>query len=180
MSWFERVLKSSLNLPVLAFALLMFFGLVISGCTIQPLDAQKPNSALSPGTLSNVDILDVSNRVGQQVRNKLIFALNGGKEPIGATYSLKIIAVASKAAISVVTSTKAPTASQVTVSVSYTLKEKSKGEIIATGTRQAIASYDRTNQSFANQRAERDAEDRAANEVAEQLRLLIAATLANQ
>ena len=122
-----------------------------------------------------VEVLEVTNRVGQQVRNKLIFALNGGKEPIGAAHSLKLIAVANKAAISVVTSTKAPTAAQVTVSVIYTLKEKTKGEIIATGTRQAIASYDRTNQSFANQRAERDAEDRAANEVAEQLRLLISA-----
>ena len=175
MLWFERVKFSVWKLPILVISLL-----AIASCTVQPLNAVKPDAALSPTAYSNIEILDVSNRVGQQVRNNLIFALNGGKQPIGAVHSLKIVAVVRIAAISVVTSTKAPTAAQVTVSVTYTLKEKAKDEIIATGVRQAIASYDRTNQSFANQRAERDAENRAANEVAEQLRLVIAATLANQ
>ncbi len=175
MSWFSQICKSTWIMAISAIA-----ALVLSSCTIQPLNSTKPNTALAPTALSNIEILNVSNRVGQQVRNQLIFALNGGKEPVGAAHSLKLIVVARKATISVVTSTKAPTAAQVTVSAIYTLKQKSDGEIIATGTRQAIASYDRTNQSFANQRAERDAEDRAANEVAEQLRLLIAATLASQ
>lgn len=175
MLWSKKVAKYLLKLPALAIILL-----AISGCTVQPLNAVKPNAALAPDSLSNVEILNVTNRVGQQVRNKLIFALNGGKQSIGSIYSLKIVAIARKAAISVVSSTKAPTAAQITVSVNYTLKRKTNSEIIATGTRQAIATYDRTNQSFANQRAERDAEDRAANEVAEQLRLLISTTLINQ
>lgn len=175
MLWFNQIIRSIRILSVSAITIML-----ISACTVQPLNSVKPSSAIAPTNLSNIEILEVGNRVGQQVRNKLIFALNGGKEPVGATHSLKLIAVASEATISVITSTKAPTAAQVTVSVNYTLREKPNNLIIATGTRQAIASYDRTNQSFANQRAERDAEDRAANEVAEQLRLLIIATLANQ
>ena len=160
MSWFSKICKSTRILASLAIA-----ALVLSSCTIQPLNSAKPDAALVPTAFSNIEILDVNNRVGQQVRNRLIFALNGGKEPAGAVHSLKLVVVARKAAISVVTSTKAPTAAQVTVLVTYTLKQKADGETIATGIRQAIASYDRTNQSFANQRAERDAEDRAANEV---------------
>lgn len=175
MSWFNRLIKPTQTLITSTLVVL-----ALSSCTLQPLNSTKPDAALAPTALSNIEILSVNNRVGQQVRNQLIFALNGGKEPVGAVHSLKLIVVARKAALSVVTSTKAPTAAQVTVSTIYTLKQKADGEIIATGTRQAIASYDRTNQSFANQRAERDAENRAANEVAEQLRLIIAATLANQ
>lgn len=175
MLWFSQFIK-----PTQVLVVSTTVALALSSCTVQPLNSTKPSAALAPTALSNIEILSVSNRVGQQVRNQLIFALNGGKEPLGAVHSLKLIVVARKAAISVVTSTKAPTAAQVTVSAIYTLRQKAGGEIIATGTRQAIASYDRTKQSFANQRAERDAENRAANEVAEQLRLLIAATLANQ
>jgi LPS-assembly lipoprotein len=174
MSWFSQFHKSIWVLTISVIA-----AMVLSSCAVQPLNSAKPGAALAPTTFSNIEIFDVSNRVGQQVRNRLIFALNGGKEPVGAAHSLKLIVVTRTVDISIVTSTKAPTAAQVTVSAIYTLRQKSNGEIIATGTRNAIASFDRTNQSFANQRAERDAEDRAANEVAEQLRLLIAATLAN-
>ena len=42
------------------------------------------------------------------------------------------------------------------------------------GTRQVTASFDRSRQYFARLRAERDAEDRAARELAEALRLAVA------
>ena len=40
MLWFERVVKPSLKLPMLALLLL-----AVSGCTVQPLNAVKPNAA---------------------------------------------------------------------------------------------------------------------------------------
>ncbi len=175
MLWFSQIAQKAKLATLIGVA--MF---VLSSCTVQPLNATKPGAALTPSRLSGVEVFEVSNRVGQQVRNNLIFSLNGGGSPSGATHSLSLAVTANKAAISVQTSTRAPTAAQITVSANYTLRDKATGDIIASGQRHAIASYDRTNQSFANQRAERDAEDRAANEVAEQLRLVIAATLANQ
>ena len=175
MLWFNQISRPASLAPILAVVLM-----ALSSCTIQPLNASKPGTALTPSQLSGVEILEVSNRVGQQVRNNLIFGLNGGNNPTGTTHTLSLVVTAAKAVISVQTSTKAPTAAQITVTTNYTLRDRANGDIIASGLRQAIASYNRTNQSFANQRAERDAEDRAANEVAEQLRLVIAATLASQ
>lgn len=171
MSWFN------IRKPSLAVAATMLVLLTASACTVQPLNAVKPGASVTAATSYSVEIREVDNRVGQQVRNHLIFALNGGSQLAADIYSLDILVSARTLNISIVTSTKAPTASQVTVIAIYTLKEIDGQETIATGTRQAIASYDRTSQSFANQRAEIDAENRAAREVAEQLRLLIAATL---
>ncbi len=176
MSWFNQRTGSTLIASILIATSLGF-----SGCTIQPLNAVKPESSLTPvSRLSGIEIPEVSTRVGQQVRNQLIFGLNGGAQPTGETHTLTLRVTANKATIAVVTSTQAPTAAQVTVTANYTFTKKPGNEVLATGIRQAIASYDRTNQSFANQRAERDAENRAAKEVAEQLRLVISATLADQ
>jgi LPS-assembly lipoprotein len=57
---------------------------------------------------------------------------------------------------------------------SYVLTKARTGEAVATGTRRISSSYDRSRQEFAALRAERDAENRAARELAELLRLAIA------
>ena len=53
----------------------------------------------------------------------------------------------------------------------------SDGAAISNRKVRATASYDVAGQEFANVRAERDAEDRAAGDVAERIRALIAADL---
>ncbi len=175
MSWFDQYTK-----PLVLVGLLALTSFSVSACQVQPLNAEKPGTTATRSELSGVDILEVDTRVGQQVRNHLIFGLNGGGRPEGATHTLKLDIKSVRTNISIVTSTQAPTAAQVMVTASYTLNDKANNVTLATGIRQAVASYDRTNQSFANQRAERDAENRAAREVAEQLRLAIAAALAGQ
>ncbi len=175
MSWFKQGSRTLILAGFLSVA-----SLGISSCTVQPLNSVETGGSVAPSELSAVNVKEVSNRVGQQVRNYLIFGLTGGGHPENATHQLSLDVTANTVNISVVTSTAAPTAAQVTVTARYRLTDNSGKETIATGIRQAIASYDRTNQSFANQRAERDAENRAAKEVAEQLRLVIAATLAGQ
>jgi len=175
MLWFNHSSRSALLAGLLAIA-----AAGMSGCTVQPLNSVESSGSVAPSELSGVDISEVNTRIGQQVRNHLIFGLNGGGHPTGATHSLKLRVTTSTTDIAIVTTTTSPTASQVTVTTNYTLSENSSKETIATGVRQAIASFDRTNQSFANQRAQRDAENRAAKEVAEQLRLVIAATIAGR
>ena len=60
---------------------------------------------------------------------------------------------------------------------SYRLSD-SKGTVVATGNRQFAASYDVPRQEFAAYRAQIDAENRAARELAELLRLALAQDLA--
>ena len=69
-----------------------------------------------------------------------------------------------------------PTAAIETVRASYTLVD-SNGTVVATGNRQFAASYDVPRQEFAAVRAQLDAENRAARELAELLRLAIAQDL---
>ena len=57
----------------------------------------------------------------------------------------------------------------------YTLTKG--GQAVSTGTRQIAASYDAPRQEYANLRAQRDAEDRAARELAELVRLAVAQDL---
>jgi len=56
----------------------------------------------------------------------------------------------------------------------YTLVDAATGKTVATGNQQATASFDRPRQEFAVLRAERDAENRAARELAEFIRLSLA------
>ena len=96
-------------------------GLLAAGCTIQPLYAPPGGTSLSaPAPLASIAIAEVDTRVGQQVRNHLIFLLAGGAgEPASAVYELKLtVRSSSKSALLVQTKTdNEPTAEKVTVTV---------------------------------------------------------------
>ncbi|WP_367717262.1 LPS assembly lipoprotein LptE [Nitratireductor sp. GISD-1A_MAKvit] len=150
-----------------------------SGCTVRPLmatpDANSSGIATSTD-LSSITISPVDTRYGQEVRNHLIFLLNGGSgQPANARYTLDLsVTRSSSAAARVqVRTDNEPTSSLLTMSAKYTLKDASTGAVVASGTRQISSVYDVPRQEFAALRAKRDAENRAARELAEQLRLAL-------
>ena len=149
--------------------------LALAGCQFQPLYGE--NSLGAGGNLSQVDVSQVNSRVGQQVRNHLIFLLDGGNGSTEKTHEARLRVSYSNKQLVALEDVEDSTAGTITVTVSYDLIDLSTGKAIARGARNADASYDRTGQVFANVRAERDAENRAAKEAAEALRLAIAADL---
>lgn len=158
-----------------------FVGLVLvvflAGCQFQPLHGSSSSASLAAGGLSNVGVSQVDSRVGQQVRNHLLFLLNGGNGSAQKTHEARIRVTFDNKLLAAIPGVRDSTSGTVTVTVSYDLVDTSTGEAISSGTRKAVASYDRTGQVFANERAERDAENRAAKEAAEALRLAIASDL---
>ncbi len=169
---------------MLAVALMAAAGLgAVSGCTVQPLHGSPGSlTSVQNSALSQVSILPVNTRVEQQVRNHLIFLLGGGAgEPANAVYGLDIgVTSQTQSSASVQPAAavdREPTAGRVVMMSSYVLTDLSTGEVIAKGKRQASASFDRPRQEFAIVRAERDAQDRAARELAETLRLAVAQDL---
>jgi len=159
-----------------AFAIAATSGL--SACVYQPLygaNSYAPESV--NGALSAIRVADVETRTGQQVRNHLIFLIQGGREAPQPVYELRIRVGDSNRKFAATRDVRDSTAGSVTVTVSYDLIELATMNRIAGGSRIASASYDRTGQSFANQRAVLDAENRAAREVAEQVRFAIASDL---
>jgi len=162
-------------------------GIVLaSGCTVRPLYSNAP---LSPGShtsaqaeLASIAVKPVTTRYAQQVRNHLIFALNGGAEQTTApVYSLALGVterVESAAVVQVATDQDQPTAGSVILTANYTLTDAKTGNEVARGNRSISAAFDRPPQEFATARAQIDAENRAARELAELLRLSIAENLA--
>jgi LPS-assembly lipoprotein len=178
--------KSLLSRLRPAAACLLAAGLLgVSACSVQPLYSDGPvaNSTVtgSIGTeLSMVAVKPAITRVGQEVRNRLLFLLYGGQaEPAAPRYTLTLVVTSiSEASANIqVAEESEPTAAIETVRASYSLKDSS-GAVVARGNRQFMASYDVPRQEFAAVRARIDAENRAARELADLLRLALAQDLA--
>lgn len=152
----------------------------LSGCVYQPLYGSGSHAPETGFALAAIRVSDVDTRVGQQVRNHLIFLLQGGREAVAPAYEVRIRTGDTSRLFAATRAVRDNTAGTVSVTVSYDLVDLSTNTRIAGGSRVASASFDRTGQSFANQRAILDAENRAAREVAEQIRLALAADIARR
>lgn len=170
-----RILRLAL-LPVLCLA---------AACTVQPLYGTGGRTIAVAGTpvgaeLSQIAVAPVNERVAQELRNHLIFLLHGGTAPETPRYrlGLTVSAFTSAAASIQVGRDEEPTASLVTVTALYVLEDAATGARLAEGRRSTIAPFDVSRQQFAALRAERDAQNRAAREAAELVRLAVAQDLA--
>jgi LPS-assembly lipoprotein len=162
-----------------ASAVLIASTLLLVACTWQPLysTSGRADTGLAASPLSQVSVSPVDSRVGQQVRNHLIFLLQGGRDAEKARYRLQLRVTDIRNEYAAVENIRDFTAGSITVTASYDLIDTTTNTRVAGASRVATATYDRTGQSFANERASRDAENRASREAAEQLRLAIAADL---
>lgn len=164
-----------------AAALSLLFALPLaSACTVKPLYSNPSSYGTPAGVtadLSSIAIKPVEQRYAQQVRNHLIFLFNrGAGQPAAAAYTLTLVVTAlhQSAAVVQVGDDNEPTAGTVTMTGHYSLAGTTSGEVVASGQRQIMSSYDVPRQEFAAYRARLNAEDRAARELAELLNLAIA------
>jgi LPS-assembly lipoprotein len=150
------------------------------GCTVRPLysdAALTPDGTTTSAALSSVLIRPARTRDGQEVRNQLIFLFNGGQPQTSSpVYELELGTVVSReiSTISQTSSVNQPTSGAVTMFSNYTLVDAATQKPVATGRRQITSQYDIPDQEFAAYRAQRDAENRAARELAELLKLAVA------
>jgi LPS-assembly lipoprotein len=151
--------------------------IVLAGCVYRPLYGSVAADGGADDVLSQIWVEEVDTRTAQQLRNHLIFLLQGGRDNHNARYLAKLRVVDSSREFAAVKNLRYDTAGSVTINVSYDLIDTSGNVRVAGGSRVATASFDRTGQSFANSRALRDAQNRAAKEAAEKLRLAFAADL---
>jgi LPS-assembly lipoprotein len=157
---------------------------LLAACTVRPLYSdgvvEAGAAAGLPGRLASVSVKAVDTRVGLQVRNHLIFLLNGGAgEPASPAYTIDTGVTVGRARAATVQLTRdsEPTAAVVTVTSNYKIIDTATGLVVASGRRSMNASYDVPRQEYAALQAAKNAEDRAAREVAELLRHAIAQDL---
>lgn len=178
MSLFDHSVKYSVVLGLAAM-------LGLSACQVRPLYSDVSANAAGvtvPAALKSVAVVETTTRYGQEVRNQMIFLLGGGAgEAANPSYTLDLVVterVISSANIQVaVSNASQPTAGGVVLTSLYVLKDSATGVVISSGKRTVTASFDRPAQQFASLRAQRDAENRAARELAELVHLAIASDL---
>jgi len=149
-----------------------------AGC-FQPMYAERTDG--TPGLrekLMGVDLPPINKpnasreaRVGVEVRNALAFKLYGSATGMPPTHRLEIRFNSSKSSLILDPATGLPNSENYGIDCQYNLIEVVSGKSVMTGTTFSRVSYDMPGsyQRFARNRAVRDAEDRAANEIAENI-----------
>ena len=127
--------------------------------------------------LAAVEIAPIPGRVGQRVRNELIFQSTGGGAARTPEYRLNIVITESLTSTLVRLDGNA-TSQIYNVDAQYQLVRVSDKKVVATGRSSSRAAYERMTSVFANVRAREDAENRAARTLGEELRTRLLAALA--
>lgn len=165
--------------------------LLAGACQVRPLYGTIGGvSGASPAVASELAAIDIDlvetssredlDRVGQVLRNELIFGFRRGREAGEQRYRLRILIDRPLNEVGVERLADVPSAYTVTVNASYVLSEIGTGRTVTTGRAFGSASFDFSSQRFANLRAERDAEDRAAKMVAGDIQTRLAGFFASR
>jgi LPS-assembly lipoprotein len=178
----DRPFFSSLTLRGVArLGATALMALSLSAC-LRPLNGPTASGASMPEVLASIEVDPALASVGQErlsqfLRSELVFDLNGSGEPHPKRYKLTI-QVAERVSTPLVDAVSGRAVSGTLVAeANYTLTTRDGSRKITDGKATASASYDRYQQRFANVRASRDAEMRAAKELSEQIRTRLSAAL---
>jgi LPS-assembly lipoprotein len=119
-------------------------------------------------------------RVGIELRNEVIYGLTGGGAPATPNYKLTISISSTNLQVIVDVNTNRPDFQNYGIDASYQLIDLGTGKIAVTGSTFARVSYNIPGQEqrFAGERGLRDAENRAAQVIAENIRNRLASHFA--
>lgn len=127
--------------------------------------------------LAQVDIAPIPGRVGQRLRNELIFESRGGGDPLPPEYRLEI-AIRENVTSTLVERSGDSRGQVYTLDASFRLISIADKTVLLSGTSYGRAGFERFDSVYSNVRARRDAEDRAANSVGMDLKARLSAFLA--
>ena len=157
---------------------------LVAGC-FQPLygDRSLAGGSGMRDKLSAVDVLPIDApsgrpeaRIGVEIRNALMFDMTGGGSGTSPTHRLKINLIASRQSVIVDIQTTRPDVENYGIDANYILTDLATGKVVVSGQTFARVSYDIPGQQqrFARARGLRDAENRAAKVIADQIRSRLA------
>ncbi|MCM2294390.1 LPS assembly lipoprotein LptE [Allorhizobium sp. BGMRC 0089] len=147
----------------------------VAGCQVQPLYGEKTHTRQM---MASIAFSPAGDRVGQAVRNRLIFLAAGGQgEPAHPAYNVDLNVSSQTTEVLRDSYGDTNTAQRIVVSANYILRKAPEGTVLKIGHREAVALADIPTQQFAKLRAIRDAQDRAADELAELITADLAAVL---
>lgn len=159
-------------------AALMGFALSLSACGFQPLYGPTASGSSMPAVMASVEVEPIPGRVGQKIRNELIFSNTGGGEAAPSKYKLDIT-IRESVTQELVKITGEATGQIYQIDATFKLKSVADGKVVLEGKALSRAAYDRYEQIFSNVRAQYDAQNRVARTIAESIKTRLAAYLQN-
>lgn len=158
----------------------LLLGAALAACGseagFRPLYAPSASGIGLDQTMAQIQIAPVPSRVGQRIRNELIFQHTGGGAPPPPLYTLEI--AITESVTSTLVQTNGEALSQIyNLNASFRLVSIKDKRVVLTGNSHARAGFERFTSIYSNVRAREDAENRAAKTLAEELKGRLAAHL---
>lgn len=152
---------------------------VLAACgdgDFRPLYGPTASGERLTDVLAKVDVAPIPSRVGQRIRNELIFHNTGGGEAPKPAYRLEI-AIREGLNSTLVTSSGEAFSQVYNIDAAYQLISLKDKAVVLKGTSHARAAFERYQSIYANVRARDDAEVRVARTVADELKVRLNAFL---
>ncbi|MFV0299078.1 MAG: hypothetical protein ACK5JT_23490 [Hyphomicrobiaceae bacterium] len=164
-------------------ALMLVLTTTLAACTdssgFRPLYGPTATGSTVQAKMAAVEVATIPSRVGQRIRNELIFQNTGGGEAAPRQYQLKI-GIKESLNSGLVTATGDSLTQTYNLQAMFTLIRMKDKKVLLTGTSYANASFERFQQIYSNVRAKEDAENRAAGTVADDIRTRIGIALSRE
>lgn len=148
-----------------------FAALVLGACGFHPLYGGV--NGQMQATLSTIYVEPLPDRLGYELRNQLIDLLDGEGSPQGAAYRLKLDLTQTTQGIALQNDATI-TRYNDTLKVDYTLTDRT-GKTVASGTETALSAYNvlpsGPQANYGTLAGQQDADKRAAQDIAERIRL---------
>jgi LPS-assembly lipoprotein len=145
---------------------------LVSGCGFRPLYGAKSRGAVST-ELARVKIGTIPNRIGQQLHNYLLDRINREGRPEKPLYLLSVDVEVEKVRQAVEANETATRVKLVFTAI-FKLQEIATEKVLLKNWSRSVNSYNIVTSAMATRSAELDATDRAAREVSEEIRSLLA------
>jgi len=162
---------------------------LLGGCQIRPLYGSAGGGLAGQGAgvadelaaISLDSISGISRRpAARELYNELTFKLGRGTSAPEKKYRLRVQANISTASVGVQQLSDVPASYTMTMNAHFILTDMSTDKVLLTGKSFSTAAFDFSSQRFANERANRDAEERVARSVAEDIHARLAGFFAQQ
>jgi len=163
------------------------FALLLAGCGFHPLYA-VPGGAHGQmqHRLQSIYVEPAPESLGYELRNQLIDLIDGAATPANAVYRVSLSLAEKQDAIGV-QSQKVGALTQTAITryndqliVEYELSDAKTGAILTKGTETGLSSYNVLSSPYATLMARQDADRRSADDIADRIRIALAAYFAQK
>lgn len=166
----------SLSISVVRLGLILALPVLLAGC-LRPMYGGLAGQQLQQD-LAAIEVVPIPRRIGYFLARDLRFALNGTGSTVTPKYRLTITISQNVQTPLIDTISGRATSATIVMYAAYSLTPVGSDTAVAEGVAFTAVSYRRSSQNFANIRAQRDAEIRAAKTLADQIHVRIASKLA--